>query len=65
MIFLYETKTAGIISVSAEIENGELQVRTQVTLGKREQKDVIAVARIVLAQEGQYEDGMTDLRRYK
>lgn len=65
MIFLYETKNEGIISVSAEIEAGELQVRTNVTLGKREQKDIIAVARIVLAHEGQYEDDMTDLRRYK
>lgn len=67
MIFLYETKKNGIVSYDANIVNGELKIQpfSEFIPGKREEKDIIAVARTLLATEGKFEDGKTDLRNYK
>lgn len=62
MLFLFETKKKGIISVEANIVGGELQMYSaNVTdLGKREVKDLESVARTLLAAEEQ-----TEIRNYK
>ena len=65
MTFLFETKSEGIISVQADIVNGELEVLLNVVLGRQERQDVVNVARTVLAYEGIYEDDVASLRRYK
>lgn len=62
MQFLYETKKNGIISVEADIVNGELKIELQTTIeGKQENKDIVSIARTVLAMEGKVED----IRNYK
>lgn len=65
MIFLYETKNEGIISVEANIINGELDVKLNVKVGKREAQDILEVARTALAYEGFVEDDVYSLRRFK
>jgi hypothetical protein len=67
MLFLFETKKKGIISVDANIVEGQLQLYSaNVTdLGKREVKDLESVARTLLAAEGKFEAGIRDLRDYK
>lgn len=65
MIFLYETKDEGIISVEANIVNGELDVKLNVKVGKREAHDILEVARTALAYEGFIEDDVQSLRRFK
>ena len=67
MLFLFETKKKGIISVEADIVNGELRMfsPSSAELGKTESKDLESVARTLLGTEGKFEDSKKDVRNYK
>lgn len=67
MIFLYETKKNGIVSYDANIVEGELKIQpfSEFVPGKREEKDIICVARTLLGMEGKFENGKKDIRSYK